>query len=185
MQFTLLPEQIRLHLYKEYRVRALIVLLLALSAAVIIGIVASFPIFIRTYLEQRATLSQDAHLPSEEDTALQNIKKELADDSARLAIVSPYIKNQDFSSVIDSIIALRGSINIVSMTLSRENIDSDTNQSPVSIVLRGISPTRDLLLSFKKKLMAGLPKSTVDLPVSELTQSVDVSFSLQIKNIMP
>ena len=177
MQYTLLPELERLHLYKEYRIRALIVLLLALSFVGVIGIATSFPIFVRAYLEERAILSKTDSSTFVADQSFINIKKELTDDATRLSMASSYTNNQNFSVEMSRIIALRGSIKIVSMTMSRGN--------SISIILRGVAPTRDLLLAFKKRLYDNLSGATVDLPISELTKSVDLSFSIQINNIQP
>lgn len=173
MRHTLLPDNLRVSIRREYRIKLIIVFCLMLTVAGVIGIVALFPSFIHAYSTQQSRTSSVSSTDSAKDKEYAKMKAEFASDYTQLRTITPYTKSSDPSEFINSIIDLKGNIKINSIAFSR---DASTT---ISLIIRGIAPTRASLLVFKDKIES-LDNTTVDLPVSELTKSVDAPFSMQI-----
>ena len=180
MNYSLLPENERIILRKEYRIRAGIVLCVVLSIAVVIGTVSLFPAYVHTLYatSQTAALASTTTLVSDAEYA--RMKADLAVASTQLALVGPYVHAPAPSSLIEQVIRLRDTVRIQAISFTSEPVAADARKIPVTIVIRGIAPTRDALLSFRDRL-AAVPETKVTLPLSELTKSIDVPFSLTVQ----
>jgi hypothetical protein len=53
--------------------------------------------------------------------------------------------------------------------------------STVEVVIRGTADTRDALVLFKRRLEQDPLISSVELPVSDLAKSKDITFALKLK----
>ena len=180
MHHTLLPIPERKALRLEYRIRALIVLCFMASLAGLIGIAALFPAFMRASAEERTQLDTVASLQKDKkDSGVSQIEAELSADNVLLKGIAGAPDERRLSSIIASLVSARGSLTMSSISVSR------LTGNGFSIVIQGISPTRDDLVAFKGRLEAMAPGNKVVLPVSELAKNTDVQFSIQLTEILP
>jgi len=174
--FKLLPQQEKKRLHKEYLARLFIVALTFIFCAQVIGIISLVPAFLlskakvdQITAEQRAlgqTLEKERDVDLDED-----IKKAKAQVDQLQLSTTTMATGKLFESIINDRTA---GIKIVSFNLDRR----DGSQS--SLVLNGTAITRDTLVLFQKTLEKEAMFSLVDLPVSDLAKSRDLTFSLRI-----
>jgi hypothetical protein len=180
MRHTLLPLQERQSLRKEYRIRAVIVLLFMLSISGFIGIIALFPSFIRAYSEEDAAISKIVSLETGKNSAENKaLEDSVALSEKLLASLENGMSGFKASAVINGIIGMRGPLRLTSIAITR------TSTTTVSAIVQGIAPTRNSLLSFKTRFEAAAPGNKADLPVSQLGKSSDLQFSLQLTEQLP
>ncbi|MFA6295618.1 MAG: hypothetical protein WC666_04375 [Candidatus Paceibacterota bacterium] len=176
MRHTLLPLKERVSLRREYRVRALVVLLFMLSISCLIGIVALIPGFIRTYSEEVAVMNMVSSLKTEKDNAgLSSLENDFVLSKKLLS----YFDNKgipDFktSAIINGIISIKDNLRLTSIAVTRGSTTT------VSVVIQGVAPTRNSLLAFKTRFESAIPGNKVDLPVSQLSKSSNLQFSLKL-----
>ena len=175
MQHTLLPPKERKWLRHEYHVRAWIVALFAFSVAGTIGVASLFPAFMRGTLEERFQLQAVARLEQNKNASgAAEVEKQLASDRALLVNLSTYTDRKFLSAEIEHIASLKGN-NLLS-SLSIESNEEGASR----LVVQGLSPTRESLLSFKTRIENQKPGTTVSLPISQLARSANIQFSLEI-----
>lgn len=155
--------------------RALTVLLLLISIAGLIGIVALFPSFIKAYSEESEALNKVSSIniknSNENSDSLQS---EIVFSKKLLSYLHKEDREQNSSNIINSLIGMRDSLKLTSISLTK------VSTSTVSIILQGIAPTRNSLLDFKKQFEANKPGNIVDLPVAQLSKSSNIQFSLKL-----
>lgn len=173
MIHTLLSSAAKDVLNREYRNRALIVLCFMLSLAGLIGVASLIPAFIAVDSEARAATKGLASAGASVDAGASNIETDLVLENALLRDLATPVDGGRFSSIISSIASLRQNVRISSMSLSW------VATTTANVVVSGMAPTRDSLISFKSRLESLVPSGKVDLPVSELAKSKDVDYSLQ------
>ncbi len=175
MSYTFLPYSEQKHIRREYRVRVLIVLFFFIAISLVIGVASLFPAYIYSILEERNHLSQVAAFKKTIDAStITATQQQLLQGTTVLNLVSNTIQPNIFYTTAISIVSLRGNVIINSFTFDH------TSSNSMIVILSGIAPTRNDLLSFKTRL-EGLPdKTLVDLPISTLAQDTNVSFSIQI-----
>ncbi len=160
---------------REYRVRVAVVFLFFISTAFIVGVGSLFPAYIYSALEERLHLNQVAAFKKTVDaSAITVIQNKLSNSSVLLGAVSDTLQQNIFSTMINSVVALKGNVMINSLGLEQPTPDVMT----IDIV--GVAPTRSDLLSFKGRLQGLSSKETVDLPISTLAKDKDVVFSIQV-----
>jgi hypothetical protein len=180
MRHTLIPIQDRLRIHREYHTRLLIVAASVLSVAVVLGAVGLAPAYLSAWSANSAALaSLAAARGSKTDSGLSGVENSLNGDQKLLAALAAGTGGSKLSVVIQSIAAVRSSVRIYSLDVSRQG------DSTVVATLNGQSPTRDDLLAFKSRLEAIATSTTVDLPLSELAKSTDVYFSMKITQNNP
>ena len=179
MNYTFLPNLEKSSLIREYRIRALIVLLFFISISIVIGIGSLFPAYIYSSLEEKIHLRQVTDLrKTSDDATVTAIQKQLAASSAILNTVSNNIGTNIYSQALNSRVSTRGNINLNSFAFERPTSNT------LNVTISGIAPTRKDLLAFKNRLQGLSSKTTVDLPLSTLAKDSDVSFSIQINEVL-
>ncbi|MBU6428664.1 MAG: hypothetical protein KGR26_06625, partial [Cyanobacteria bacterium REEB65] len=139
----------------------------------IVGIVSLLPAFARSVSFERSELSSAASLKSRADeSGLSAAEKDLASDAALMSILSSAASVPALSDLVRDIASERGSVRISAVSLRR-----DASAKAVVAQVGGTAPARNDLLSFKSRLQASIPGSSVDLPLSELAEDKDVRFS--------
>ena len=176
---TLLPNEERKILYKDYRFRVLTVASLTFSSVILIGIVFLVPAFLEAYNFKHAELSLVNSVNTKVNPNTQVIKDELIKDNMLLNISKNYRNESVFSSLMREVIGERQNISISSISI--EPISSTST----NIVVQGIAPTRDGLLNLKNRLSKLEKVNSVELPLSGLTKSEQVPFSLRINRNLP
>lgn len=179
MHHTLLPIHERKALRREYRLRLIAVFLLLLSFALLIGMGALFPSYVKILYEEKAELGTALSLQNNKDLMEISAKeKELADDKFLVDELAKTNTSIRPSSLIESIGLQRGSVSLTS-------IDVDlTSTTTAVMIIQGVAPTRDELLKFKEKLENLVPGNIVDLPLSQLAKNTKLQFSLKLTQKM-
>jgi hypothetical protein len=172
--FTLLSEQHKKKLFKEYRIRLLITFLIFASVFFVIGIALLFPSFISittlksSYENESELLLKEIELKNQ--SGLASTLNQIQFD---LTLAKP-----DETDVYRSINEI---LNEVSSEISINTIRYTRGVgAPSSLNLQGIAKDRSGLLSFTNKLKKILIFSSVDLPVSNLAKQTDVPFNITL-----
>ena len=178
MYHTLLPEPEHLVLHREYHVRLAAALCLALASALVVGICALFPAFLRASVAERGALDTVAAAKVIGNSADAS-SAELSADGKLLSAAASGRGAPRFSDAVSGIIGARSHIALTSVSLDR------AGSSTISAVLSGVAPTRDELISFKSQLQDLSPGADVDLPIDELAKSSDIQFSMRFTEQLP
>ncbi len=184
MQHTLLPHNEHAALTHEYHMRLFIVFCFVASVAGLLGIAALFPALMRATAEGNAQLATIASIEKKKNASgLKEIKEELAADSALLAPQSETKNGLRISGVVDSVISIRGTQKLTSISVSMTGADHGT----LSLSIQGTAPTRNSLLAFKASLeqLFPNPKAVIDLPISQLAKNSDIQFSIHVTEPLP
>ncbi len=173
--FSLLPNQEKKRLRKEYRLRLLIVALIFFVTATIFGLIFLLPSYLLSLSKE--SVARD-HLKSVQDVAKTNAKPELSAElkAANLQIVElkGSVEQMPIKKILDMVIKDRPEgLKINSFSLTRD-------AQAGTLLITGIAPTRESLVSFNKTLSAEPLFSKVESPVSELAKSKNIGFSLSI-----
>ena len=174
-----MPAEERRSLRREYRIRAAIIFCFAVSVAFVVGIGALFPAFARAAADRHDAATALAAIQADNSASgLTDIQSRVAAYSQMVTALRGSVGTVKDSALVAGVVGARGSVSVTSLSVSRSD-------SKVSITIQGVAPTRDDLLAFKARLAAAVPGSTVDLPISELAKSSDVSFSVQVTQPLP
>ncbi len=172
--YTFLPRIDQQKMRREYRIRAFIVFIFFIAVAIIIGVTSLFPAYVYSTLEEKMHLGQVATIQKSTDIAAVNtIQRQLSTSKNIVDAVNSTVQTVDYSAAIKSVVAIRGTIQINSIS-----VENPANS--LSITISGIAPTRVDLLAFKNRLQALTPQTTVNLPISILAEDKNVPFSIQI-----
>ena len=181
IHYTLLPEKEIKALKREYRMRLVIFFLFFMSVAVLAGIFSLTPGFVLSYTQEKEALS---HLKNVEknrkDNGLDSIVKELNETNTIIKKLEDHSGDLVYSRIIFQIIGHKTS----GLTIKSFDISKSPNAtSTADVVIQGKATTRDSLISFKNKLEADPLISNLQLPVSDLAKSKDISYSIKISII--
>ena len=178
MRHTLIPTNLKKALRHEYHIRALVVLLFMLSVSGIIGIVSMMPAFVYVKTESdNISKTLSALQKSAGNIDGKNIDNDAAKQDNILALFNDQSKGKtNNSTIIDSIISVRGNVRITSLAISR------TGSTTIVVTIQGVAPTRDSLINFKNQLATVTPGNKIDLPISALAKSKDIQYSLTLTN---
>ena len=178
IHYTLLPPEEMKALRHEYRVRFFIILAFFVSCGIVLGIISLIP----AYMLSR---SQEADMV-ERTQALEQSRKASGADQIEKDLEQAQIMAEKISADQNKIVYSDSLQKIVShrtpqVTLSSFQITRDSGTStPYEVVVAGKAATRDALLTFKSGLENDPAFSSVDLPLSDLAESKDISFSLKL-----
>ena len=174
---NLLTPKLKKHLKMEYRLRLLAVLLFLFSAAVFMGGILLIPSLVlseahKNSAEEEARLVKQS-LIQREDASLSRTLERARTELEVIEIVQgqPLI-----SKSVERILKSKpDSISINTLSFSQDGSSSD-----MVIGLSGVARTREGLLSFERVLKNDPSFASVVLPVSNLAQDRNISFSLTI-----
>lgn len=179
MRHTLLPLNERISLRKEYYIRIGVVACFVLSLIFVIGIVSLFPTLVKTISMEDNIKSNALNLGKESaDPELKTIQQKVTKSLILLDFLNKGDKSPKMTELIGEIISIKGDIKFNSFTASKISTTTFT------MSIQGVSPTRNSLLAFKDRYERLYPGNKIDLPVSELAKSSNISFSLQLKQKM-
>jgi hypothetical protein len=173
MLHTLLPTSEKKILRHEYQIRALVVLSFIVSVAVLIGIVALFPTFVKVFREGQSLENSLASVSIDEEPSGEvDCEKDLKSYNLLLSALVSEVDFPRLSTFVEMVVAIRHDVILDSVSVAK------LATSSVAIMVNGKANTRDSLITFKKRLEETDMK--VDLPVSALAKSRDISFSMKI-----
>ena len=175
---NLIPNEEKKKKVKDFYFRLLVVFFLVLGISILIASIAILPSYFLSSLRRNV---------ASEKLTIQKVKPELEIDpkisgiikdlDGKLALIEKAGKNKYFISekVINEII-LNKMPDIKINEISYRN--SPTLGKGVSI--RGIAPSRERLLLFRRKLEDNVAFKKVDLPISNFTKGSNISFYLNL-----
>lgn len=180
MRHTLLPTTEKTIIRREYYVRITIVACFVVSLAIISGIIALIPAYIYARNEEKGSLATISELKKGEDASGRvAIQAELKSDQLLLSDVAANASRPRVSALIGEIVSARGNVKISAMDLSA------ISTSTALILIQGVAPTRNALLSFKGRLESLRGGAQTELPISELAASSNVRFSMRLSYPLP
>ncbi|MEN9912700.1 MAG: hypothetical protein RLY66_108 [Candidatus Parcubacteria bacterium] len=180
MRHSFLPSQDQKALKKRYRLHATVVALFLLSVVGIIGIGSLFPAYVEVSFEER---DQNASLKDGADKegvqSIADIISELQSDAILTRELSNTLTEERSSDFIKEVISARASVKVHSISIP------EVSTTSAVIVIQGIAPTRESLVSFKTRLEGLANGNKVELPISELAKSKDIPFSFKFTRLLP
>lgn len=172
--FTLLPEQHKKRLFKEYRLRLAIVFLFAVSAFFAIGSGLLFPSYISLKSEktmyQLESQSLKKQIEAKDKVGLTTTMSQI---QSNLALAKPD-ETEAFRALNAVLSEMTGGISITSIGYTRGS------GAQSSLNIQGVAKDRSNLLAFTNNLKKELLFTSVDLPVSNLAKQTDVKFNLTL-----
>ncbi len=184
MHHTLLTDKERARIHHEYRIRAAIVFCFLMAGAGLVGMVALFPAYIAS-ISYGATIPQTISSEMKLTSQTINMKDELARDKFLASAYKDFPYKTALSGVLSDVVSIKGSNFFSSISLDRKLISDTTSSSSLAISIQGISPTRAALLDLKAKAESLQKGNIVDLPMSALTKSEAIPFSMKVIENMP
>ncbi|MBI5126321.1 MAG: hypothetical protein HZA80_00965 [Candidatus Taylorbacteria bacterium] len=173
MMYSFLPEMYKATLRKEYISRLLTILFCAIATAVIIGDIALVPSVVVSRskkVELENSLSQNTQTASSSVFTQVNTEIDRVDSLLSHVTLSPVSLPE---IVMDIVSRKNAGIRIREFLVS-----SDAEGYHVSIT--AIADTRDTLITFKKALELDPKVTKVELPVSDLAKSKNISFVIKV-----
>lgn len=179
IHYTLLPEKEIKILKREYRTRLVIFMLFFMSYAVLVGIISLAPAYILSYNREKEVLSRLEELKKDrQDNGQNTMLNELASSTSIINKIKERKDSVIFSTIISQIIDYKPvGVTIKSFDI---NLSGDEKSSIITMVIQGKALTRESLVSFKNKLSTDPMITNVELPVSDLAKSKDISYSIKI-----
>lgn len=175
MRHTLLPLHERIVLRREYYIRALVVLFFMLALAGLLGLSALIPAFNRaSEIAGSAREAVSLLKKNKADSGLMALQQEMIRSQSNLDSLNTGIGAVKASDFISGLIKTKGSLRFTSISLGQ------ISSSTATASIRGIAPTRESLLAFKSRFENLTPGNKVDLPVSTLSKSANIEFSLRL-----
>ena len=178
IHYTLLPEDEMKRLRREYRMRFFIVLLFFISCALFIGIVSLLPSYILSTNKENRALAQAQEVQKKrEASGADQVEKDLV--KAQTIARKILAENTSFyySDIIQHILSHRS--NKITVTSFEASRDTGTS-TPVRVIIQGKAVSREGLTTFKSVLERDSFFTQVELPVSDLAKSKDISFSMRL-----
>ena len=179
IHYTLLPYKEIKILRKEYRTRFAISLLFFVSCGVSVGIASLVPAFILSYTQNREVLGKLETLQkTRESSPANSLVNELSVSSEIIKRINDNQGGEVYSQLIGRIIEhKRPGITLNSFQMSES--EDETSTTTIAII-QGRAVTRDGLVAFKDSLGADPSVLEVELPVSDLARSSNISFSIRV-----
>ncbi len=178
IHYTLLPETEIKSLKREYKTRIFIVLLFFISCGITVGIISLFPSFILSYTQEKNSLQKiESFQKNRVDNGSAEFSRELSESSIILQKLKADQDHVVFSDMLKRIIQYKNkSVALYSFQILR----TSTASSSLEMVLQGKALTRESLLEFKRAIEQDASVLRVELPLSDLAKSKDISFGLRI-----
>ncbi len=144
-----------------------------------VGCAAMFPAFARAWSEHHGAENAVITNKAPMDEVLAQNKAELAADAALLAALTKNDRDFKYVDMLRALVSARRDVTIASFALN------EVDQKTFSVAMNGEAPTRSSLLSFKSRLEAKFPGTTVDIPIDQLAKSSRLPFALRFTVKMP
>ncbi|MEK7641957.1 MAG: hypothetical protein AAB365_03120 [Patescibacteria group bacterium] len=179
MRHSFLPIQEQKTLKRGYRLHAAIVALFLMSVVGVVGICSLFPAYILVSAEERSQTMLGRSLEDADGSQSAVFARDLERDSKLVRALTSSQAGTKPSLLIQDVVSARASVSITSVMLSELSTTSAT------MIIQGIAPTRESLVSLKTRLENLGIGNKVELPISELAKSRDIPFSLRFTRSLP
>ena len=194
IHYILLPAHERHALRREYRLRLAITVFLFISLAMVVGMVALLPSYVYTFNEETDALTEEVNLNnSRKASGADQIEKDLLANQVIAQKILAEEDRVDDTSLIERILSHRNKgINIYSFDIS--HIASSTPgtsgtanataprvaSSTLAIIeIGGKADTRENFLAFQKAIDSDPKLADLNVPLSDLAQSKDITFTFK------
>lgn len=175
MRHTLLPLQERIVLRREYYKRIILVFCLTFSLATFVGMAFLAPTFIRALSTEREVGGDNTNITNGSgNTDLKNARQSFARSLVMMNSLKEGVGSPRISDLVNDVVDIRETVRFTSFTATKVSTTTFT------MVVQGVSPTRNALLAFKSNFESMAVGNKVDLPVSELAKSSNIQFSLKL-----
>lgn len=165
-----LPESQKKILRKDYIIRLALVFLVGLCSVVVSGIIFFFPSALVAYREKG---NYDTQLISTQANTVDQDQKVISEILNLTKYVSDGIDRPTVISNIKLIISL------IPKGIKISSIDMSYGDK-ITINLNGVASTRETLINLRKNVETNENIKMVELPVSDLAKSKNISFIIKI-----
>ena len=175
MRHSFLPIEEQKILKRGYRSHLVITALFMFSVVGLIGVGSLFPAYMSVSAERQNAEKALASLKKDKDSSgSASTEAELSADADRLAQFNGLENGKRPSILFAGILSLRGQTRVTSISLS------DISTTTATILVQGVAPTRESLLTLKSRLEGLNPGSKISLPISGFAKNKDIPFSLKV-----
>ena len=175
--FNVLPENLKNDIRKEYKIRLVIVTLSLFVALQMFFVVSLFPTWLSSlYKEKEVSSLIKKEQESELSRDVKNISEIIDSTNKKLFALNDTLEYPEVIPVYREIIS-----NKVSGIKLTEFSYLSTASSSATVSLRGVSFSRENLVSFVKKLEESNKFSEVVSPVSNLAKQKNIEFVISLK----
>jgi hypothetical protein len=171
---NLIPPRAKKALLLEYWVRVVSVWLILWSSALLLGALLLVPVQV-LISSQVSVYKESSVAASQSVSSYENASTLLAQSTQQAKYVFDEKEFSSMSGYLDLFQSLEGTeVEIKTINLARKESDV----SPVSI--SGFAANRHALASFRDRIVSQEEFLEVDLPISNLAQDRDISFSITV-----
>ncbi len=179
---NLIPQKAKRRLLIEYWVRAVSVWFTTWAVVLLAGVGILLPAYVLIGL-QVDTLQTSASVASEKVANYESVSAALAQATRQAKTIIDESSSPQFSEYITLFSSLQGSgVEVTKMGIYRGA------EGVAPVVLNGKATDRQSLASFRDRLLAAEDIVSVDLPISNLAQDKDISFTITVtlhnKNVL-
>lgn len=177
IHYTLLPDKETRSLKREYKTRLFIVLAFFVSCGIVVGMGSLVPAYLLSLSKEKEARNNIQVLQKGgQEKGTNSIFADLATTTKIIKKFQVDDGKVSFSQVIPEIIIHRSNqifINSFKFSMSRNA------SSSLDTIIQGKALSREALIAFKKELENDARISKVELPVSDLAKSKDISFAIR------
>jgi len=171
---NLLPLEEKEKIKAEYRVRVFVVILFFVFATIIIATVLLLPRYLFLETRERVYGGELSKIDIDLADGQRELKNVLRDTKRKVDILeSGADKVNVYHDIFLPVLENRNTIEI-------DGISYENTRDDDVLLVSGISPDRDTLLDFIKKLEQNPSFGNVELPVSNFIKNKDIEFSMDI-----
>jgi hypothetical protein len=172
--FTLLPQEEKAVLKKEYILRVVIIFIFSLGASILVSVILLVPSYVLSSQRAKdAKLQKQALEASPVFKAKSDVVKSVTEAKSELSLVK---SDDHYPTEIFKIIQGH---NVNGVTI--ESYDFSSEAEGGSVTVTGKAQSRNVLLSFVQNLQSEKNFSKVDFPVSGLSPRSNLDFSVTVK----
>ena len=182
IHYTLLPKEEMRDLRKEYRIRLFIVASFFVSCGIVVGIISLLPAYIFSHNQEVQAVAHANQLnESRKASGVDEIERELVQSQKIAEKLAADGATASYSAGIQRIISHRSS----QLYLTSFEITPTVGSTTYDAVVQGKALTREALLEFQDGLKSDAFFSKIDLPLSDLAKSKNVTFTLKLVMSLP
>lgn len=175
--FSLLPEQYKKDIKKEYSFRRLSLVFGFIGILAVVAIVVYVPFFLLAQMEKDSLQERITTLQAtSENESGKEIRAELREINETLALLKSDREGESITALLQVIINETGEDITITSTTYRT---SDVRLFEIS--LSGVARDREALRAFGKRLESQEDIDVVNLPVSNFAQDSNIRFALTIE----
>lgn len=174
--FNVLPENLKMQIKKEYRLRLLIVIFICIIFVLSSLLIFMLPPWVISSYKEWDVSSRVSNVSKSLSASNANaISAVVSSTNLKLNIINNTLQYPEITPIINVIL-----INKTSGITIREFLYTSPNPQEGSITINGVANSREALVRFSKTLEQTKVFKTVDLPVSNLAKGKNIEFSVNL-----